>query len=155
MKTVSVSKHIVVPVQVVWEIVRTGANMDRWVPAITQCKLEGSGVGAKRVCVVDNHELHESIETVDDPSRLFQYRIHKQAMIPVHNILGTIHLTACGGEETEVLWFVNFDLDDESTWVPVRDGIEALYRSGIDGLEAHAQSVMLPSEGIADAGGRG
>jgi uncharacterized protein YndB with AHSA1/START domain len=153
-KTVSVSKRIRVPVQVAWEIIRTGANMDRWVPAITQCRIEGDGVGARRVCVVDNHEMHESIETVDDPTRLFQYRIHQQAMLPVRNILGTLHLSACGAEETEVLWFVNFDLDDEAAWGPVRDGIEALYRSGIDGLEAHARRAALPFSGIAEAEGR-
>lgn len=28
-----------------------------------------------------------------------------------------------------MLWFVNFDLDDEAAWGPVRDGIEALDRS--------------------------
>ena len=144
MRTVSVSKVVRAPVEVAWEIVRTGANLDRWVPAITRCEIEGDGVGAKRVCVVDGHELHESIETVDDPTRLFQYRIHRQAMLPVRNILGSIHLTARGAEETAVLWFVNFDLDDEAAWGRVRDGVEALYRSALDGLEAHARRASLP-----------
>ncbi|MBN8611094.1 MAG: SRPBCC family protein [Deltaproteobacteria bacterium] len=145
MKTVSVTKRIRVPVQVAWDVIRTGAHMDRWVPAITRCEVEGSGVGARRVCVVDDHEMHESIETVDDPSRLFQYRIQRQAMLPVRNVLGTLHLAACGAEETEVLWFVNFDLDDEAAWAPVRDGIEAIYRAGIDGLEAYARRETIPS----------
>ena len=70
MKTISVSKRIRVPAQAAWEVVRTGAQMDRWVPAITSCALEGSGVGAKRTCVINGQELLESIETVDDTSRL-------------------------------------------------------------------------------------
>lgn len=154
MRTVSVSMRVRVPVEVAWEIIRSGGNMDRWVPAISRCEVIGAGAGATRMCVVDSHEVHESIETVDDATRLFQYRIHKQTMLPIHDILGTLHLSACGADETQVLWFVNFDLDDDAAWPSVRDGIEALYRSGIAGLEAYARRVALPSSGIANAAGQ-
>jgi hypothetical protein len=90
MKTVSVSCRISAPAQAVWEIVRTGADMNRWVPAITACRLEGAGVGAKRVCTVNGQELREAIETLDETSRLFQYRIDRQVLMPIRNILGTI-----------------------------------------------------------------
>lgn len=154
MKTVSVIKRIHVPAEVAWQIVRTGAHMERWVPAITRCDLEGHGVGAKRICVLDGHELHESIETIDDMTRLFQYRISKQSMLPVRNIVGSIHLSACSPEETEVLWFVSFDLDDESAWAPVRDGITAIYMAGIEGLADLARRSALSSSGIAEGEGR-
>lgn len=136
-KTVSVSKRIKVPAQAVWEVVRTGDQLDRWVPAITSCRLEGQGVGAKRVCVINQQPLRESIETVDDASRLFQYRIVEQTMMPVRNVLGTIHVSGTGPSETEVLWFVNFELDDEAAWSAVREGFEGIYHAGIEGLEAH------------------
>lgn len=142
MKTVVVAKRIPVPADSVWSVIRTGAGMDRWVPAISVCSLEGEGVGARRVCVVDDHELIESIETVDDASRLFQYRIHAQSMMPVRDILGTIHVAAVGEAEAEVLWFSNFDLDDESEWPAVKAGIEALYLSGIEGLHAHLRDAV-------------
>jgi hypothetical protein len=148
MKTVCVLERVSVPADAAWEVVRTGSNMDRWVPAITQCTLDGEGVGARRTCVVHGQVLLESIETVDDATRLFQYRIHQQTMLPVRDVLGTLHLSACGDSETEVLWLVNFELDDEHAWSSVRDGIEALYRSGIDGLEALVRSKVRPaSEG--------
>lgn len=153
MKTVSVSKRIHVPAEVAWEIVRTGAHLERWVPAITRCELAGQGVGARRVCVIEGHELHESIETIDDVARLFQYRISKQALLPVRNIVGSIHLSACGPQETEVIWFVNFDLDDESAWMPVRDGIAAIYVAGIEGLADLARRSALPPSDRA--GGEG
>jgi uncharacterized protein YndB with AHSA1/START domain len=140
MKTVSVSRRIQVPAEAVWEVVRTGAHLDRWVPAISSCALEGEGVGARRVCVINEQVLRESIETVDDASRLFQYRILEQSMMPVRNVLGTIHVSASGPSETEVLWFVNFELADERAWSAVKEGIESIYSSGIGGLEAHVRA---------------
>jgi hypothetical protein len=140
MMTVSVSRRIQVPAQAVWEVVRTGAHLDRWVPAITSCAMEGEGVGARRVCVINEQVLRESIETVDDASHLFQYRILEQSMLPVRNVLGTIHVSANGPSETEVLWFVNLELDDESAWPAVKEGIEGIYRAGITGLEAHVRT---------------
>jgi len=74
-----VSERIRVSAEAVWDVVRIGGNMDRWAPFITACRLEGEGVGARRVCVISDQELHEAIETVDDQNRLFQYRIHKQS----------------------------------------------------------------------------
>jgi hypothetical protein len=102
--------------------------------------LEGSGVGAKRVCVINGQELVESIETIDDASRLLQYRIHKQTMLPVRNVLATIHVSASGPAESEVLWFVNLELEDERAWSAVKEGIESIYRAAIDGLEAHVHA---------------
>jgi hypothetical protein len=141
MKTVSISQRIAVPVQAAWNIIRTGAEVNRWFPPVTSCRLEGAGVGAKRVCTVNGQELLESIETVDDANRLFQYRILKQSLMPIRNVIGTIHLVAASPTETEVLWFVNFDLDDEKAMPALKDGIEGMYRAGITGLEAHAKAA--------------
>ena len=141
MKTVSVSKRIAAPAQVAWSIVRTGAEMHRWVPAITECRLEGEGVGAKRICVLAGQEIEETIATVDDDTRVFQYRIHRQSMMPVTGILGTIHVTELGPAEAEVLWFVNFELLDCAAWGSVKQGIEDIYTSGIDGLAARVAAI--------------
>jgi len=86
------------------------------------------------VCVINGQELHETIETVDDATRLFQYRIHRQSLMPVRNILATIHVTPTADTESQVLWFVNLELEDESAWDNVREGIQSIYRSAIDGL---------------------
>ena len=134
MKTVSVAQRIAVPAQAAWEVVRSGSGMDKWVPAISSCRLEGQGPGASRVCVINEQELHETIETVDDTTRLFQYRIHRQSLLPVRNILATVQVTAMGDSEAQVLWFVNLELDDPAAWPSVKDGIESIYRSAIDGL---------------------
>lgn len=138
MRTVSVAQRIPVPAQAAWEVVRSGSGMDKWVPAITSCRLEGQGPGAHRVCVINDQELHETIETVDDATRLFQYRIHRQSLLPVRNILASVHVTALGDSESQVLWFVNLELEDDAAWSNVNDGIQTIYRSAIDGLARFA-----------------
>jgi hypothetical protein len=138
MKTVSVSQRVAAPAKGVWDIVRTGADVNRWFPSVTACRLDGVGVGAQRICTVNGQELTEIIETVDDASRIFQYRIVEQALMPIRNILGTFHVAQIGASESQVLWFVNFDIDDERAWPAVKEGIEGMYRAGIDGLQALA-----------------
>lgn len=141
MKTVAVSRRLNVPAGAAWNVVRTGADMERWVPAITACRLEGSGPGARRVCTIQGEDLVESIETVDEANRLFQYRIHEQTLMPVRSVLGTLHVTATGAAESEVLWFVSFDMDDEKAWPAVKAGIEGMYHAGLEGLEARARET--------------
>jgi hypothetical protein len=138
MKTVSVSQRVAVPALGVWNIVRTGADLNRWFPPVTACRLEGAGVGAQRVCTINGQELTEVIETVDDASQIFQYRIVKQALMPIRNILGTFHVAPVGAMESQILWFVNFDIDDERALPAVKEGIEGMYRVGIEGLQAFA-----------------
>lgn len=139
MKTVAVSHRIRVPVKTAWEIVRTGDGLERWIPVISSCRLEGRGVGAKRVCTVNGQQVVESLETVDDGTRLLQYRIQEQALMPIRNALGTVHLTPTGGDETAVLWMMNFEIDVEAAWPAVKDGMTSMYQAAIEGLEAHAR----------------
>jgi uncharacterized protein YndB with AHSA1/START domain len=141
MKTVSVVQRIPVPAQAVWSVVRTGADMDRWFPPVTACRVEGEGVGARRLCVVNGHELLEAIETVDDDTRIFQYRILKQDMMPTRNMLGTFHVSAVTPVESQILWLINFDLDDEGAWPVIKESIEGMYQAGIAGLNAHVGKV--------------
>ena len=140
-KSVVVRRRISVPAQAAWEIIRTGAEVDRWVPVITSCRLEGTGSGAKRLCTVNGQEVTESIATVDDPSRLFQYRIDRQSLMPIRNALGTVHVTAAGPTEAEVLWIMNFEVIDENAWPAVKQGMEEIYRAAIEGLERHAKKI--------------
>ncbi|MBL8913914.1 MAG: SRPBCC family protein [Archangium sp.] len=140
MKTVSVSKRINVAAEAAWHWVRRGDAMHRWAPFISACTLDGKGVGAKRVCIVQGHELYEVLETIDDEQRLFQYRIVKQAMLPLKDVLGTIRLTALSASECEVLWFLNCEATDEAAWPEVKKGIEAMYLMGIKGLEEASRS---------------
>jgi hypothetical protein len=138
MKTVAVTKQIPVSADAAWSILRTGDKMDRWSPPVTSCELEGSGPGAKRVCIINDKRLDEVIETVDDSARVFQYRIVRQELMPIRDIVGTIHIAPITDVSCHVLWLTNFDMVDESAWPQVKVGMEGIYALSIDGLAAAA-----------------
>jgi Polyketide cyclase / dehydrase and lipid transport len=134
MKTIAVTKQIAVSADAAWAILRTGDGMDRWSPMVTSCRLEGSGPGARRVCVINDKQLDEVIDTVDDAARLFQYRIERQELMPVANVRGSIHIAPISANSSHVLWFVNLDMLDEAAWPQVKAGIEGIYGASIEGL---------------------
>jgi hypothetical protein len=57
------------------------------------------------------------------------------------NVTGTIQVTEVGMGQREVLWFENFDLNDQSATEDVKIEIECVYSAGIDGLEALARAA--------------
>jgi uncharacterized protein YndB with AHSA1/START domain len=141
MKTVSITGVINASPHSVWSVIRNCDNVDRWAPGITACKLQGSAqVGATRVCSMGDQQLVESIETIDDPSRLFQYRITQQAMMPIRNPLGTVHIAEAPNGKAHVLWMLNFEMLDEQAWPMVKENLSQLYRAGLAGLEKFAAS---------------
>lgn len=143
MRTIAVAATIAAPTSAVWEIIRSGTDLNRWVPAVTACRVDGSGVGARRVCTIGGSELQESIETVDDTNQLFQYRILEQSMMPVVDVLGTIHVSSVAPAGTHVLWFVNLTLTHDAAWEAVRTAIEGIYSAGIAGLESLANQASV------------
>jgi len=136
LKTVSVTGTLNATPQSVWKIIRSGDGVDRWAPGVTACRLEGAAVaGARRVCTMGDKQLIERIETIDDASQLFQYRITEQSVMPIRGAFGTVHVASAANGKAHVLWLLNFELLDESTWPMVKEGIGEMYRGGLAGLE--------------------
>ncbi len=135
MKTVSVTGVIDASPHSVWSVIRSCDGLDRWAPGITACKLAGPAqVGSKRVCSMGDQQLIESIETIDDRSRLFQYRITQQGVMPIRNPLGTVHVAEAPNGKAHVLWMLNFEMVDEQAWPTVEVSLSKMYRAGLEGL---------------------
>ena len=145
MSTVAVTRRIDVPADAAWAIIRSGTGVDRWLPMITSCRLEGAGANAKRICTLHDgtaeHELLETILTIDDEARLFQYSIDRQSMMPIRNVIGTMHVTAISASQCEILWFANFELVDANAMAAVKAGLEGVYQAGIAGLESAVKAA--------------
>lgn len=122
----------------VWDIVSTGDGVDIWFPAITSCRLEGNGEGAKRICGSAAGDLYETIEKIDHTNRTFQYSINQQAMLPVTNILATM-IVKGEHDQTRLDWIFECTLLDETQGEVVQQTIQELYAAGASGLEKAAQ----------------
>lgn len=133
MTTVRVTKNIDVDSQVVWNTISAGDGLDKWLPVITQCRLEGSGEGATRYCTMANGaQLRERIVEVNHPRRRFRYAIDDHPL-PARNLFGTVEIRDLGSNSSEVTWSADFDADE-----PQRAELEGMFREvysgAIDGL---------------------
>lgn len=134
-KTVAVTKVVSKPAGAVWEIIRTGRDVNRILPAVVEsCRVEGAGAGARRYCGTKQGVLEETILCVDDATRLFRYRIDKQSMMPLEGYEGSVHVSDLGSRGSEILWFATYYLLDEQADQPVRDGLAGMFQMAIDGI---------------------
>jgi uncharacterized protein YndB with AHSA1/START domain len=139
MKTVCINQKVNVSPEKVWQILRTGTNLERWLPIIATCKLEGQGAGAKRICTTgDGKVLKETILLVDDPNRIFKYKIDEQDMMPLKNYIGTIAVLERNGN-TDVNWSTEFDMTVEEAWPEVEKGLKGIFTMAISTLESVAK----------------
>ncbi len=139
MKRVSVNQKVNVSPEKVWEILRTGTDLEKWLPIIATCNLEGKGAGAKRTCTTtDGKLLKETILVVDDPNRIFKYSIDEQDMMPLKNYIGTVTVLERNGR-TDVHWSTEFDLTIEEAWPEVEKGLKDLFTMAISSLESVAK----------------
>ncbi|MEM0995398.1 MAG: SRPBCC family protein, partial [Bacteroidota bacterium] len=74
MKKVVKTSHLIhASSEKVWEHIKTGEGIDKWLPVITTCQLEGEGEGAKRICTTAQGNMLETILEVDAEQRVFKY----------------------------------------------------------------------------------
>lgn len=141
MQTISITQHIHAPAEVVWQLVASGGGVDRWLPLVTSCRLEGTGPGARRVCTTAHGPIEETLELVDHATRLFRYRVDRQAMLPVSRARGTFHVADAGPGASEILWFLEVELIDGASFDEVRAGLGQVLAAGCAGLERLARGA--------------
>ncbi len=139
MKQVSVTQRVSSAPEQIWNILRTGTDLEKWIPIMASCKLEGQGAGAKRICTTtDGKMLKETILLIDDSNRIFKYRIDEQDMMPLKNYVGTVTVLERNGH-TDVNWSTEFDLTVEEAEAEVRNGLGELFKMAIASLDSVAK----------------
>ena len=134
-KTIAVVERLARPAGAVWELIRSGRDIHRMMPAVIEtCRVEGSGAGARRYCTTKQGPIAETILCVDDDARLFRYRIDEQSMMPLERYEGSLHVTDLGNAGCEVLWFASYNLLSEEADMAVRDGLLGILRGAIAGM---------------------
>lgn len=134
-ETVTVSHTIDAPIDRVWAAISAIGGLERWFPVIETCQVEGTGVGARRICGLANGAtLYETVRTIDHAAKRFQYSID-ESPLPVSNYLGTVALSDAGGGRTVLSWTAEFDVDEGH-----RDEMKGMFAGalgdGIRGLGA-------------------
>ena len=111
MANVSVSKEFNVDAEKLWGVLRQFNDMDKYLPSlITSCSVEGSGLGAKRVCGTENGDILETLVLLDDDNKVLEYTIdNEDAPLPLSNYKARAELKSTGDNEVQFTWSAQFD----------------------------------------------
>ena len=111
MAKVSVKREFDHPVEKVWGLVSDFGDIS-WMPAGTECRLEGEGPGMIRHIAVGNATLPETLESVDDATRTLIYTIPGELPFPASNYRSTMvvrEVVRERGPGSELEWSCTFD----------------------------------------------
>ncbi|MDO1501620.1 SRPBCC family protein [Winogradskyella maritima] len=124
-KRIETVNQVNAPLAKVWAKVEPGTHMDKWMPIIETCSVEGN----KRICTTpEGATLHETIQT-DAENKVFKYSIDKQDFMPISDIEGTITLKD-NGDNTTMHWDVDFEIskENEPAFPEIKKNIEGIYQ---------------------------
>jgi hypothetical protein len=142
---VSVKDTINSPADMVWKTVGAISNVEQYIPMIKSSTVQGSGLGAKRTCIVTNEKgeemgkLEEDIIKFDDHAKTYSYAI-TSGPFPVENYIGTVKVTDLGSNTCELEWSSKCDakgMDEKE----VSNMLHGAYSSILNELKKlHSQS---------------
>jgi len=122
----------------IWDTLKNGDNVQKWLPFIVSCELQGKGEGAKRICKTDNGEnIIETILTIDHDNKTFIYGIDSHDMeFPTKDIIGTMKVEN-NNDITTTTWKIEYNYTSEldlNTKHEIEDGIKNMMTLGLEGL---------------------
>ncbi|MDX2019045.1 MAG: SRPBCC family protein [Deltaproteobacteria bacterium] len=134
-KTLRFSQVIDAPVERAWEVVAAVSGVDKWIPFITSCRVEGQGAGARRYCeTADGNALTERVLAIVPETRTFWYAI--EAGLPVSRYEGLMQFVPDGELRCRMVWTVTF-AGAEAASAGVASMLEQAAPAVFIGLAAH------------------
>ena len=94
------------PADKVWNTFKSFDYVEKYLPLVQKTEVEGSGVGATRVCTIAQPDgtvgkLSEKIESLDESQKTITISL-KDGVLPATNAIVTIKINASDGNETEL-----------------------------------------------------
>lgn len=126
------------PIDTIWQVISDFGAGSRYLPMVTQCTVQGAGIGALRTLTyLDGSVILERLETVDEATHRLSYILLTDT--PFGSCLNAMALRALSTDQVELTWTANFQ--------PINlPAIEAL--SLMEGMLAeNCQALKLLLEG--------
>jgi len=138
MTNVSVKDTINAAADEIWKTLSSFGDVEKYIPLVKSSTVEGSGVGAKRTCIIPSEsgqegKVEEEIKSFDDDAKTLSYSI-TSSPLPVENYLGTIKVKDLGNGRCEVDWSSTFEpkgMPEEEVVKMIND----IFVTAIDGLK--------------------
>ena len=122
----------------VWKTLSSFRDVEKYIPLVKSSTVEGSGVGAKRTCIIPNEsggegKVEEELKSLDNDSKTFSYSITSSPM-PLENYLSTVKVKDLGNGRCEVEWSSTFEpkgMPEEEVAKMIKD----IYLTALSGLK--------------------
>ena len=126
------------PADKVWDTLKSFDYVEKYLPLVQKTEVEGSGVGATRICTFSLPDgsigkLSEKIESLDESQKTISISL-KDGVLPATNAVVTTKINALDGNKTE--------LDISSTAEPkgvseeeLRNNFLPIFKMLAEGLE--------------------
>jgi hypothetical protein len=133
----TISKRIDVSADAVWKLVSNFGDTS-WMPAGTQAKLVGSGVGMeRRIAIGPDKWIHERLDALDPASRTLRYAIPVNVPFPVTSYQATMRVRPSGAG-CELEWSASYEVAAEAE-AEVAKAVQGMYGMMIDWIAARAK----------------
>ncbi len=97
------------PADAIWKTISDFGGIGKYVPGITDCTVEGSGVGSvRRFSIPEAGEIVERLQRSDEQERVISYSI-ESSPLPVEGCVETVVVRDLGGGRCEVRWSGTFE----------------------------------------------
>ncbi len=103
---IAVKHTINAPADKVWDTLKSFDYVEKYLPIVQKTEVEGSGVGATRVCTFSQPDgstgkVSEKIESLDESQKIISISI-ADGILPATNAVVTVKFNALDGNETEI-----------------------------------------------------
>ena len=94
------------PADKVWDTLKSYDYVEKYLPLVQKTEVQGSGVGATRVCTISQPDgssgkVFEKIESLDESQKTISISI-ADGVLPATNVISTTKVNALDGNKTEL-----------------------------------------------------
>ena len=136
MPKINVEDTIDAPADAAWSKIAEFGGLEKWAPGVSECTVEGNGVGAVRRLSMGGMTIAERLESIDDEARKLSYSIVEGPM-PTENYLAEIEITPAGDSRCAIRWSASFDAPglEEDAANGIAQGVQGSYQGMVDALK--------------------
>ena len=135
MTKVSMKTSLNAAAEEVWKVISDFNGLPKFVAAIVDSKMEGSGIGAVRTLTLQDGgpPIVERLESQDDQTHTLSYSI-VESPLPLEDYLATVEVRDLGENRCVIVWSSSF----EPKGAPEKESkkiVEGVYSAAFEGLK--------------------
>jgi hypothetical protein len=120
-------------IDAIWPVIADFGGIARWIAGVSDCRVNGEGVGCIRTVFIKDRQVRERLHTSDGARHVLAYQILPPHSLPASDILSTMELSPAGPGSTCFVWRSQAVLSVDPA--VMRASIEPFFEASLDNLQ--------------------